>query len=183
MGFAEIIGQKNQLDILRLALANNRLHHAYLFTGPEGVGKRTTALALAMALHCTEKSGDFCGRCAECARVKGAQSSRCAGDRASGGQERDQHPADPRYGKGVALPFVFRRAQDRDRRSGDVAEPGFAECALENTGRAAAGFSLDSHCGERRRALADVEIALPPAEFRASAAAVDCRFPPVEKSA
>ena len=69
MGFAEIIGQKNQLDILRLALANNRLHHAYLFTGPEGVGKRTTALALAKALHCTEKSGDFCGRCAECARV------------------------------------------------------------------------------------------------------------------
>ena len=69
MGFAEIIGQKNQLDILRQALANNRLHHAYLFTGPEGVGKRTTALALAMALHCTEKSGDFCGRCAECTRV------------------------------------------------------------------------------------------------------------------
>jgi DNA polymerase III subunit delta' len=69
MGFAEIIGQRNQLDILRLALANNRLHHAYLFTGPEGVGKRTTALALAKALHCTEKSGDFCGRCAECARV------------------------------------------------------------------------------------------------------------------
>lgn len=71
MGFAEIIGQKNQLDILRLALANNRLHHAYLFTGPEGVGKRTTALTLAMALHCTEKNGDFCGRCAECARIKG----------------------------------------------------------------------------------------------------------------
>jgi len=71
MGFAEIIGQRHQLDILRLALANNRLHHAYLFTGPEGVGKRTTALALAMALHCTEKNGDFCGRCAECARIKG----------------------------------------------------------------------------------------------------------------
>ena len=71
MGFAEIIGQKNQLEVLRQALANNRLHHAYLFTGPEGVGKRTIALALAMALHCTEKNGDFCGRCAECARIKG----------------------------------------------------------------------------------------------------------------
>ena len=69
MGFAEIIGQRHQLDILRLALVNNRLHHAYLFTGPEGVGKRTTALALAMALHCTEKNGDFCGHCAECARI------------------------------------------------------------------------------------------------------------------
>jgi DNA polymerase-3 subunit delta' len=70
MGFAEIIGQKNQLENLCQALANNRLHHAYLFTGPEGVGKRTTALALAMALHCMEKIGDFCGRCAECARIK-----------------------------------------------------------------------------------------------------------------
>jgi len=69
MGFAEIIGQRHQLDILRLALVNNRLHHAYLFTGPEGVGKRTIALALAMALHCTEKNGDFCCRCAECARI------------------------------------------------------------------------------------------------------------------
>lgn len=71
MGFAEIIGQKKQLEILRLALAGNRLHHAYLFTGPEGVGKRTSALALAMALHCAEKNQDFCGRCAECARIKG----------------------------------------------------------------------------------------------------------------
>jgi DNA polymerase-3 subunit delta' len=71
MGFAAIIGHNRQLDILRVALANDRLHHAYLFTGPEGVGKRTTALALAMALHCTEKDGDFCGRCGECARIKG----------------------------------------------------------------------------------------------------------------
>jgi DNA polymerase-3 subunit delta' len=70
MGFAEIIGQKNQLEFLRQALANHRLHHAYLFTGPDGVGKRTTALALAMALQCTERNGDFCGRCAECVRIK-----------------------------------------------------------------------------------------------------------------
>jgi DNA polymerase-3 subunit delta' len=71
MAFSEIIGQKKPLAVLRLALSNNRLHHAYLFTGPEGVGKRTTALALAMALHCSEKNGDSCGRCAECARIKG----------------------------------------------------------------------------------------------------------------
>jgi DNA polymerase-3 subunit delta' len=69
MGFADIIGQNKQLEILRLAVARNRLHHAYLFTGPEGVGKRTSALALAMALHCAEKNQDFCGHCAECARI------------------------------------------------------------------------------------------------------------------
>jgi DNA polymerase III subunit delta' len=70
MAFSEIIGQKNPLATLRLALANNRMHHAYLFTGPAGVGKRTTALAVAMALHCAERNGDFCGHCAECARIQ-----------------------------------------------------------------------------------------------------------------
>jgi DNA polymerase-3 subunit delta' len=70
MGFADIIGQQKSLAVLRGALANNRLHHAYLFTGPEGVGKRTTAITVAMALHCVERNGDSCGRCVECARIK-----------------------------------------------------------------------------------------------------------------
>jgi len=70
MAFSEIVGQKTPLAILRLALGNNRLHHAYLFTGPAGVGKRATALAVAMALHCVERNGDFCGHCVECARVQ-----------------------------------------------------------------------------------------------------------------
>jgi DNA polymerase-3 subunit delta' len=71
MGFAEIIGHTQQLEILRSALAKDRLHHAYLFCGPDGVGKRATALSLAMALHCAENKGDFCGRCGECARIQG----------------------------------------------------------------------------------------------------------------
>jgi DNA polymerase-3 subunit delta' len=71
MGFAEIIGHERQLEGLCRALANDRLHHAYLFSGLEGVGKRTTAMAMAMALHCADAKGDFCGRCAECARIRG----------------------------------------------------------------------------------------------------------------
>jgi DNA polymerase-3 subunit delta' len=70
MGFGEIIGQEQALAILRQTLGNKRLHHAYLFTGPEGVGKRTTAMALAMALHCGQRNNDSCGACAECARIK-----------------------------------------------------------------------------------------------------------------
>jgi DNA polymerase-3 subunit delta' len=69
MGFSEIIGHKKQLEILRSALSNQRLHHAYLFVGAEGVGKRTTALALARAIHCTEVVDDYCGRCVNCARI------------------------------------------------------------------------------------------------------------------
>src|SRR5574341_782108 len=69
MGFSEIIGHRKQLESLRLALANARLHHAYLFIGPEGIGKRTIALALAKAVHCSEAENDFCGGCANCKRV------------------------------------------------------------------------------------------------------------------
>jgi len=69
MGFSEIIGQQRSLEILRLAMGNGRLHHAYLLVGPEGVGKRRVAFALAKALHCDEAVNDFCGRCAACVRI------------------------------------------------------------------------------------------------------------------
>ena len=70
MGFSEILGHQHQTETLRLALAKGRLHHAYLFAGPEGVGKRTLALALAKAIHCAERVDDFCGQCANCARIE-----------------------------------------------------------------------------------------------------------------
>src|SRR5262245_13505769 len=70
MGFDEIIGQQKQLATLRAAIANGRLHHAYLFLGPEGVGKRLTALALAKALHCAEMQNEYCGECINCRRIE-----------------------------------------------------------------------------------------------------------------
>lgn len=72
MSFAEIIGQRKPLEILRSALANGRLHHAYLFLGPEGVGKHAIALALARATHCTGAKDDFCGQCVNCQRIGAA---------------------------------------------------------------------------------------------------------------
>ena len=71
MPFSNIIGHEKQLKSLRWALEKDRLHHAYLFVGPEGVGKRTVALSLAMAIQCREKVGDSCGGCADCAQVQG----------------------------------------------------------------------------------------------------------------
>lgn len=69
MGFAELIGHSKPLESLCAALANRRLHHAYLFVGPEGVGKHTIARALAQAVHCSETTSDYCGRCANCASI------------------------------------------------------------------------------------------------------------------
>ncbi len=70
MGFSEIVGHERQIETLRQCLVNGRLHHAYLFVGPDGVGKRTLALALAQAIHCTELESDFCGRCGACRAVQ-----------------------------------------------------------------------------------------------------------------
>ncbi|HXV48999.1 MAG TPA: DNA polymerase III subunit delta' [Candidatus Binatia bacterium] len=69
MGFADIIGQQKPLATLRSALAAGRVHHAYLFLGPEGVGKRAVAVAFAKAIHCAELTNDFCGDCADCSRI------------------------------------------------------------------------------------------------------------------
>jgi len=70
MGFSEIVGHQKQLEILRQALLNGRLHHAYQFIGPDGIGKRTLALALAEAIHCTELESDFCGDCGACRAIQ-----------------------------------------------------------------------------------------------------------------
>ncbi|MGZ8425804.1 MAG: DNA polymerase III subunit delta' [Candidatus Binatia bacterium] len=69
MGFDEIIGHRRPLESLRLALSSGRLHHAYLFVGPEGIGKRLLATALAQAVHCGDGAGDFCGSCVNCTRI------------------------------------------------------------------------------------------------------------------
>ena len=66
MTFARILGHERQKDILRRALAGGRLAHAYLFEGPEGVGKRLMALALVRAVFCPEGG---CGVCAACRKV------------------------------------------------------------------------------------------------------------------
>jgi DNA polymerase III subunit delta' len=70
MGFSQIVGHREQLAVLRQALQDGRLHHAYLFMGPDGVGKKTLAFCVAKAIHCEVGNDDFCGACANCARIQ-----------------------------------------------------------------------------------------------------------------
>jgi DNA polymerase-3 subunit delta' len=65
-------GQATAVETLRRALASGRVHHAYLFDGPDGVGKERTAFGLAQALVCERRASgeaDACGTCSACARA------------------------------------------------------------------------------------------------------------------
>lgn len=68
-GLNRILGQPEVVDRLGRALRFDRLHHAYLFTGPVGVGKATTAVALAEALECRVAPGVGCDQCPDCSRL------------------------------------------------------------------------------------------------------------------
>jgi DNA polymerase-3 subunit gamma/tau len=68
--FSELIGQEHIVQTLRNALAEGRIAHAYLFTGPRGVGKTTVARLLAKAVNCTAAPNlRPCGECESCRAI------------------------------------------------------------------------------------------------------------------
>ncbi len=68
--FAQLVGQEHVVRALTNALASNRLHHAYLFSGTRGIGKTTLARVLAKALNCeTGVTVTPCGECSACREI------------------------------------------------------------------------------------------------------------------
>mgnify|MGYP006283426249 FL=1 len=73
--FADLVGQDYVIQTLRNALKNERIAHAYLFAGPRGTGKTSTAKVFAKALNCEDNSSfEPCGVCNNCKKISSGQS-------------------------------------------------------------------------------------------------------------
>jgi DNA polymerase-3 subunit gamma/tau len=72
--FDEVVGQEHITSTLKNAIKENRIPHAYLFTGPRGVGKTTTARILAKALNCENPQNvEPCNKCSTCLAIQNSQ--------------------------------------------------------------------------------------------------------------
>ena len=124
MLLADIVGQDHAVALLQRAAVSGRLAHAWLFDGPESVGKRSAALALALALCCPEAPGAGCGTCDTCRRI-----------------ETGQHP-DVRSFEPQTQQYVIDQAREIILDRADCLNPSSANCLLKTLEEPFAGNHL-----------------------------------------
>ena len=70
LSFENLKGQNSAVSYLKASLKNNRISHAYIFSGPDGVGKHLAAVSFAKALNCPSPvSGSGCDKCSSCRKI------------------------------------------------------------------------------------------------------------------
>jgi DNA polymerase III subunit delta' len=99
MSFKDIKGHDKQIKVLQQMMRQNRLAGAYLFTGPEGIGKALTALAFAASLNCHEAAEDACGVCGSCLKIRK-------------NQHPDLHIIDNGYNEDIKIEDIRRLQED-----------------------------------------------------------------------
>ena len=71
MPLADIVGHDRVIEVFRRAIRSGKTSHAYIFEGPAGCGRRSTALAIIQTLFCQADGDDACGVCPSCRKVAG----------------------------------------------------------------------------------------------------------------
>jgi DNA polymerase-3 subunit gamma/tau len=72
--FDEVIGQENVIRTLKNAISSNRIGHAYIFSGPKGIGKTSIAKMFGKAINCLSPiNGNSCGKCKNCIAIQDGQ--------------------------------------------------------------------------------------------------------------
>jgi DNA polymerase III subunit delta' len=129
MPFRQIVGHGPVVDLLRHAVTRRRVPQSLIFAGPDGVGKRAVALALAQAINCPkQKDGDACGTCVVCSRIARGQFSDVIwlekGDEASikiqALRERILEAVGYRPFEGVRRVFIIEPADDLTEQAQDA---------------------------------------------------------------
>ena len=73
MRFSDVLGHERSLNIIQAHLENSRFSGAYIFSGPEGIGKKMVAKIIAQQLNCTGEAGRPCENCSSCLKTQKEQ--------------------------------------------------------------------------------------------------------------
>jgi DNA polymerase-3 subunit delta' len=135
----KLLGHDWAVDLLGEHIARGQVRHAYLFTGPRGVGRRTLAVKMAQALNCTQPPapGEPCGACRNCTRIEKMQHPDLAvvqAEQEGGVLKVDQvrelqrslalHPYEARYRVALLLRFEEAHASAMNALLKTLEEPG-----------------------------------------------------------
>lgn len=160
MNWSEIRGHDRVIEMFSRAFSRGRLEGSFLFTGPEGVGKRTFAFQLAKTFLCLSPDGfEPCGKCASCRffdmkytppAEEAVQSGKAAPARGRNGAE----PADPSAADAPPHPDLFYIAKPADRAQIPIE---LLAGPKENRGRAGLCYKIHRtpYVGERKVAIID----------------------------